>query len=320
MASKKSLNNASVNQHSGIQPGSILPSEISIRNPRASHLSSYRETILEMHLETVRSVLDGLQRAIVCGCYLLDVKAILPHGSFTTWIQENFAASTGLSERSAQRYMKSAQGFAKFLHSRGHGSIDESISNTRLLLERVQEYHEDGSRETAAEKSVPIDPNDWLTPTSVAAAVVQVLGSLDCDPCATETGPSLAEIQYTKKEDGLAQPWPGAVWVAPGHSGIDFTPWCHKALGELKSGNLTEAILCLPEATLRQVPELYRYPIAISFSPLVVTYSASSNCTQKTLPTCSTFVYLTTSPRTELFATAFKEIAAVFSPVTPGMK
>ena len=126
-----------------------------------------------------------------------------------------------------------------------------------------------------------------------------------------------SEIQYTKNEDGLSQPWPGTAWVAPGQSGGDIKLWCLKALSELKNGNLTDAILCLPETALRQVPELYRYPIAISFSPMDVNDSAGSKIRHKRLPTCNTFVYLSKTPKTELFAAAFKEIAAVFKPVMP---
>ena len=83
---------------------------------------------------------------------------------------------------------------------------------------------------------------------------------------------------------------------------------------------MSEAILCLPESAIRLVPQLLRFPIAISFSPLVVVISNGSTSSEKALPTCSTFVYLAAKPKTELFATAFREIAAVFAPVAPDMK
>ena len=321
MSSKKSQGNAPGTEHRKSETSLILPGEVIVSNHRGDILTDYRDSILGQHLKIVSSVIDALQRAIVCGCYLLDVKAILPHGALTNWRQANFAENTGFSERTSQRYMKTALQFSKFLAARELGGLEECKENPRLLLECVQAFHEENSREAVARKREPMDCNDWPVPVNVLEAVRQVLGDIECDPCALTDGDPLAEIQYTKKEDGLADsnPWPGTVLINPGHA-CDCTPWCLKALRELDSGNLSEAILCLPESTLRLVPQLLRYPIAISLSPLVVTFSNGDTSSQKALPTCSTFVYLAAKPKTELFATAFREIAAVFAPVAPDMK
>lgn len=321
MSSKKHQNSKSAKENGKSETQLILPGEVSVSNHRADILTGYRDSILGQHLKIVSSIIDALQRAIICGCYLLDVKAILPHGALTKWRQGNFAENTGFSERTSQRYMKTASQFARFLAARGLGGLEECRENPRLLLEYVQAFHAENSREAAVEKREPTDPNDWRVPVNVIDAVRLVLGDIECDPCASAEGDPLAEIQYTKKEDGLADsnPWPGTGLIIPGHA-CDCTPWCLKALRELEGGNLSEAILCLPESTLRLVPQLLRYPIAISLSPLVVTYSNGNTSSQKVLPTCSTFVYLAAKPKTELFATAFNEIAAVFSPVIPSTK
>lgn len=314
MSKKQSPGNVSVEETITSEQNQILPSEIRIRNPRSSQLESYREAILEMHLQIVRSIFDGLQRAVVCGSYLNDVKSIVPHGDFTSWIRDNFAAETGFSERTAQRYMKTAHSFSKFVSADGQSRLEDCLSNPRLLLERVREYHDHCSQDSKTQKAT-VDPNQWQSPELVIQAVRQVLGGIECDPCASDDGPPVAEIQYRLQDDGLNQPWPGTAWIAPGHTDIDFSQWCKKALSELEAGNLSEAILCLPESELRLVPEMYRYPIAISYLPLTVSYVSGSKSLQKTLPTCSTFVYLSAAPRTEQFASAFREIAAVFQPV-----
>ena len=95
----------------------------------------------------------------------------------------------------------------------------------------------------------------------------------------------------------------------------DLTPWCVKALRELASGNLSEAIVWLPESAVNLVPELLRFPIAVTSSPLVVSLATSRGTVQKPLPTRSLFVYLTGNPTVELFAKAFRDIAVAFAPV-----
>ncbi len=321
MSSKKPQGNAPATEQSKSDTSLILPCEVIVSNHRGDILTDYRDSILGQHLKIVSSVIDALQRAIVCGCYLLDVKAILPHGELTKWLQDSFAENTGFSERTSQRYMKKAQQFAKFLAARELGGLEQCKESPRLLLEYAHAFHEENAAESPVEKRKPADPNKWPAPKKLIEAARLVLGRFECDPCSLDEGESLADVQYTKNEDGLADTnsWPGTVWINPGHA-CDSTPWCVKALRELENGNLSEAILCLPESTLRLVPQLLRYPIAISLSPLVVTFSNGNTSSQKALPTCSTFVYLAAKPKTELFATAFREIAAVFAPVAPDMK
>ena len=80
MSSKKSQVNAPGTEHRKSETSLILPGEVIVSNHRGDILTDYRDSILGQHLKIVSSVIDALQRAIVCGCYLLDVKAILPHG------------------------------------------------------------------------------------------------------------------------------------------------------------------------------------------------------------------------------------------------
>lgn len=52
----------------------------------------------------------------------------------------------------------------------------------------------------------------WLTPPEILAK----LGPFDCDPCAAIDQPwRTASVQYTKRENGLTQPWVGRVWLNP---------------------------------------------------------------------------------------------------------
>lgn len=279
-------------------------------------LEKYENAIRQLQAQITTTTMDVLRRQLACGCMLLDVSAMVPHGGWKKWLRDHFEASTGLSERSAQRYMKSALAFRKMLVARGYVSEEDATEQPQLRLEYVEEFHESTQKGMQSLQSQPADPNAWRAPEIVIEGVCQVLGAIECDPCALAEGDSLAEIEYTKKEDGLADanPWPGTVWVNPGHA-CDCTPWCIKALTELDSGNLSEAILCLPESMLNLVPQLLRFPIAVSLSPLTVTVTNGRKTMQKALPTRSLFIYVTNAPKTELFASAFRDIGVVFARV-----
>jgi hypothetical protein len=61
----------------------------------------------------------------------------------------------------------------------------------------------------------------WLTPPDIIEAV----GPFDLDPCAAIGQPwRTATTQYTRDDDGLAQPWHGFTWVNPPF-GPDAETW-----------------------------------------------------------------------------------------------
>lgn len=63
------------------------------------------------------------------------------------------------------------------------------------------------SHQSARSKSVT-----WLTPP----AWIEALGPFDTDPCCPEDMPwKTARWMYTKRQDGMAQPWRGRVWLNP---------------------------------------------------------------------------------------------------------
>ena len=296
----------------------VLSKERENTNYREDMLSGIRDRILNQHQQFVGTVIEGVFRAVDCGLMLLDVKAMMPHGTWKKWLFENFAVETGLSDRTALRYMNIAQTFKSFLSRGGYRDIDEATGQLRVTRERIQEFHWDQTQSAATTIEVVRDPNDWQTPDHVIDAVRGVLGTIECDPCASLTGSaSIADVQYSKNEDGLSasNPWPGTALIAPGHVG-DMTAWCVKTLHELENGNLSEAILCLPETTLSLMPQLLLFPIAVSISPMVVTFDSGIKSSRKPLPTRSLFIYVTRAPKTELFASAFRDTGVVFARVT----
>jgi hypothetical protein len=58
------------------------------------------------HKNATNQIKDAVESAIAAGKLLLQVKASLPHGTWTTWLNTNI----DVSERQVQRYMAAAQG------------------------------------------------------------------------------------------------------------------------------------------------------------------------------------------------------------------
>lgn len=63
--------------------------------------------------------------------------------------------------------------------------------------------------------------DEWLTPPEILRA----LGPFDLDPAAPIIRPwDMAARHYTKRDDGMAQPWEGRVWLNPPY-GRDTFRW-----------------------------------------------------------------------------------------------
>jgi len=67
------------------------------------------------------------------------------------------------------------------------------------------------------------------------------------DPCATPQN-AKCKRYYTKKEDGLKQPWHGRVFVNPPY-GREVSKWVRKAWEEVEEGNAEFVVMLLPART-----------------------------------------------------------------------
>lgn len=91
------------------------------------------------------------------------------------------------------------------------------------------------------------DSDNWYTPQNILELVIQVMGSIDLDPCSNPQKTVQASLHYTFEQDGLVQPWCGRVYVNPPYScpGV----WIQKLEQEYYHGLVTEAIALVPAAT-----------------------------------------------------------------------
>lgn len=92
---------------------------------------------------------------------------------------------------------------------------------------------------------------EWYTPPELIEGVLAEIGRMefDCDPASPRTdGPIPARTHYTRKENGLLQPWVGIVWLNPPY-GRQLAAWVHKAIAEIRARRAEIIYLLVPSRT-----------------------------------------------------------------------
>lgn len=85
---------------------------------------------------------------------------------------------------------------------------------------------------------------EWYTPRHILERVYYVM-NIDLDPASPNPPTVKAKKFYTKKENGLLQPWNGNIYLNPPY-GRDLPPWISKLLIEWHLSHVTNAILLVP--------------------------------------------------------------------------
>lgn len=90
------------------------------------------------------------------------------------------------------------------------------------------------------------DGDEWYTPEWVIEKVNRVLGGIDLDPATTAKANGVVKAKriYTKRENGLNQPWAGRVYLNPPYSSPG--PWVRKLV---ESPKVSSSILLVNNAT-----------------------------------------------------------------------
>lgn len=76
----------------------------------------------------------------------------------------------------------------------------------------------------------------------------RALGRIDLDPCADAPRSVPAQRHFTRKEDGLARPWAGRVYMNPPY-GEGIGAWVEKLVAAHAAGEVPEAIALVPTRT-----------------------------------------------------------------------
>jgi DNA N-6-adenine-methyltransferase Dam len=93
-------------------------------------------------------------------------------------------------------------------------------------------------------------PVEWYTPEWLWRLARKVMGGLDLDPCSNSLRrPNVpARRHYTKRENGLEQPWSGRVFLNPPY-GAGIGAWIAKLTEEVEAGAVTQAVAVVPAST-----------------------------------------------------------------------
>lgn len=94
------------------------------------------------------------------------------------------------------------------------------------------------------------ESDEWYTPGDCIAAVREVLGVIDIDPASNEAANRTvkARVFFDRQSNGLAQDWPGKVFLNPPYGGKEG-PFINKLIQQYRRGITTEAIILVPANT-----------------------------------------------------------------------
>jgi len=110
------------------------------------------------------------------------------------------------------------------------------------------------------------DSYEWYTPPKYISAARKVMGDIDLDPATSEEAQEAvrATRYYTQRVDGLRQSWRGRVWLNPPYNMPLVEQFTNKAIESYKSGDVTEAIILVNNATdTKWFQSLLDYPICL---------------------------------------------------------
>lgn len=164
--------------------------------------------------------------------------------------------------------------------------------------------------------------NDWFTPPRYVEAAREVMGCIDLDPASCEEANRTVKASryYTKKENGLMQPWYGRIWLNPPYGRTEqggaslLEHFTRHLIDQYQHGNVVEAIMLIPVNTAtRWFDQLWQYPIC--FPPFRVRFVQAGGGTANDISFGTCFVYL--GPQEENFIKIFSHIGQIVRTITP---
>jgi transcriptional regulator with XRE-family HTH domain len=95
--------------------------------------------------------------------------------------------------------------------------------------------------------------DERLTSSAVFEKVVAAIGrsEFDLDPCGHPLSPVRAGSFFYEADDGLTQPWRGAVFINPPYAAV--SKWIEKGYREWKAGRCSPVVMLLPNQSLHSL-------------------------------------------------------------------
>lgn len=302
------------------------PTKAANRPAASKSLGDLKAGILASHRLCIDAMQSTVLHAANAGRQLLAAQALIGHGSWTKWIEENFTSETGLQKKTAERYMsvaKNLQAILDAVRSERSGAMEDAnlVSDQDLLgelsLSHAYRLAAALSRPAGAssQSPAPVQPGvDWLTPEPIIGCAKRVVVEIDSDPCAAEVANVPAKLRYRKDDDGLRPEadWGRTAFVSPGHS-PDTVRFVERTVALFRNQELSEAVLLLPLlADSPWVDSLAAFPRAILRRSLNVASTGSGKAMKLKFPV--EIVFLAPKDRFANFAEVFSEIGHVYVP------
>ncbi|MGI2909271.1 DNA N-6-adenine-methyltransferase [Tolypothrix sp. VBCCA 56010] len=156
---------------------------------------------------------------------------------------------------------------------------------------------------------------EHYTPLPYIELVRQVLGEIDLDPASNALAQTWirARTFYTKADDGLIQPWGGAVYLNPPYESSEVRllgrKFLEKAIAEYQVGTITAAVILLNRTGAQWYKQLQEQVTAVCEVYKRIAFISENGAVQQSPRYYNDFLYLGTEP--ERFRDVFGKIGKV---------
>lgn len=192
----------------------------------------------------------------------------------------------------------------------------QSLGFDDLIVPGVRKPRTRSARVLATIRS---DSDEWYTPRIYVEAARRVMGGIDLDPatCALANMTVRAPAIYTRRDDGLAYPWHGRVWLNPPYGGVN-AQFVDHLLREHAAGRVEQAVLCLNSHATDTIwfQPLWDYPVCLTHHRVRFVGGQRDKTPGEVTPTTGTaFVYV--GPNVARFACEFSQFGPILRCAQP---
>ena len=126
--------------------------------------------------------------------------------------------------------------------------FEATVETAKERARRVCEFEKGSTEQHGANFTGEFE---WYTPEEYLVLARKVLGGIDLDPASSTAAQETVQASqcFTKKDDGLKQPWRGCVWLNPPYAQPLIAQFVAKMVDEWNAGHLTAAIMLTHNST-----------------------------------------------------------------------